>query len=56
LELQNHAFFISAVDANDWPLSYPSLNSAEERTPPTLLIEGALGFRAGLGGEKPGFP
>jgi len=54
LELQNHTFFISA---DDWPPSYPSFNSAEERTPPTLLIEGAMGFRAGLGGEKPeGFP
>jgi len=54
LELQNHAFFVSAVDGDDWPASYPGLNSAEERMPPTLLIEDALGLRSGMDGEKTG--
>jgi hypothetical protein len=57
LELQNHGFFISAVDGDDWPPLYPSLNNAKERTSPKLLIAAATGFTAGLDGEKTeGFP
>jgi hypothetical protein len=36
LELQTDAFFISAVDGDDWPPSYPGLNNAVERMPPAL--------------------
>jgi len=52
LELQNHVFFISAVGGDDWPPSYPGLNNAVERTTPTLLTKGAMGFRACRDGGK----